>query len=466
VLGRFTLLLLVAGIASGAAGPQADSFPSGAVIADVRCRKDPDISYALYLPPSYSAHKAWPIIWCISPGGNGLRPVQLLQPAAERFGYILVGANSITNGPWQPIDHALRVMVKDVEQRLSIDEKRHYGIGFSGGARIILDLAIQKRSRFSGVILCGAVYSSRRQLPRSGRLMIITLVGDSDLAMFEHMQAEEQLAGRYLQWHEVFAGPHRWPPGDLLEEAVELLEATAMLRDDIPRESELLALAVQARVHRAEQQLSAGQPLAALRTFRQTGSVLAGVAGADHAARRARALQQEPAVVQLQAEEKRFISELEPIALATGDKGYEQALLALQTRMAGSGPYAERARHALHLAVLYLAQRAAEMVRSGELDEARDMYIAARIIFPDYPIPAYNAACLFARAGDTESAIKLLRDAAAHRFDNLELLRTDPDLETLRGLPELAEIERDVQQNQEQGIAPPLPPWVEADQRP
>jgi tetratricopeptide (TPR) repeat protein len=458
------LLLLAAGVP--AADLAATDLTRGEIVERVTCAKDPEISYALYLPSAYSAQTTWPIIWCISPGGNGLRPVQLLQPAAERYGYILVGAYDCRNGPWPATDRAMKAMARDIGKRFAIDPKRHYGIGLSGGARIILDRAIKERRAFRGVILCGAVNSPRRKLSGSGDLMIIGMVGDGDLALFEHLLVEEQLAGRFPQWHEVFVGIHQWPPQQLATEAVELLEAMAMLHGLKQRDEGFLEQLVGARMAAAEQLLASGQPLLALRKYRQTGALLAGVAGAERAASLAQELAQEPQVQQAQAIEEQFVTELSIVSRIAAQEEYEQAVRSLQARMLSSGEYARRARSALHLAGLYLSQSAWSLVQSGHLEQARDVFVAARTIYPDNPLPAYNAACMFLRtSGDTTSAMVLLKDAAVHRFDNLELLRSDTDLDPLRELPEFAEVERMVEQNQEQGLAPPPPPWtVEADE--
>jgi pimeloyl-ACP methyl ester carboxylesterase len=458
------LLLLAAGLP--VTDLAATELARGEIVERVACEKDPEISYALYLPSAYSAETLWPIVWCISPGGNGLRPVQLLQPAAERYGYILVGAYDCRNGPWPATDRAMKAMARDVDRRFAIDPRRHYGIGLSGGARIVLDRAIKERRAFRGVILCGAVYSPRRQLPRSGDLLIIGMVGDGDLALSEHMRAEKELAGKFPQWHEVFVGIHQWPPQKLATEAVELIEAMAMLEGGKQRDDTFLEHLVDQRMAAAEQLLTSGQPLLALRKLRQTGELLAPIAGAEQATRRAQELAHGPQVEQLVQIEEQFVADLSIVSRVPEQKAYERAVKSMHARMSSSGEYSRRARSALHLAGIYLSQRAWSLVQSNHLEQARDMFVAARTVYPDNPLPAYNAACMFLRtSGDTTSAMVLLKDAAAHSFDNLELLHSDTDLDPLRELPAFAEIERAVEQNQKQGLAPPPPPWtVEAEE--
>jgi len=53
---------------------------------------------------------------------------------------------------------------------------------------------------------------------------------------------------------------------------------------------------------------------------------------------------------------------------------------------------------------------------------------------PD-PNVAYNAACAFARASDSEQALLWLERAIASGFSDKNLLATDPDLQSMRSQP-------------------------------
>ena len=48
----------------------------------------------------------------------------------------------------------------------------------------------------------------------------------------------------------------------------------------------------------------------------------------------------------------------------------------------------------------------------------------------------YNAACGYCRNGDKQKAIKSLEEALKYGFDKPQLLKTDPDLQPIRGMPE------------------------------
>src|SRR5205807_357211 len=120
----------------------AAELPVGQVIDDVKCEADPAQSYALYVPSKYSPERAWPVIFAFDPGARGKNPVERFRAAAEKYGYIVAGSNNARNSSWQASSTAIRAMPSDVAARFSIDEKRVYTAGLSGGARVAMEVAL------------------------------------------------------------------------------------------------------------------------------------------------------------------------------------------------------------------------------------------------------------------------------------------------------------------------------------
>jgi hypothetical protein len=52
----------------------------------------------------------------------------------------------------------------------------------------------------------------------------------------------------------------------------------------------------------------------------------------------------------------------------------------------------------------------------------------------------YNVACVFARLGDVQAAVKSLRTSIAAGLEDYEWLKTDPDFDTIRNEPAFIEI--------------------------
>lgn len=69
---------------------------------------------------------------------------------------------------------------------------------------------------------------------------------------------------------------------------------------------------------------------------------------------------------------------------------------------------------------------------------------------PRFAEAYYNAAGIYSLLGDTETGLKALKWAVATGFKDVELLKTDPDLDNLRGKPGFGEIIRAM----EKGVTP------------
>ena len=63
----------------------------GSLLEKVSCEADATQTYALYIPSNYAPEKKWPAIFCFDASGRGKIPVERLQAAAEKYGYIVAG---------------------------------------------------------------------------------------------------------------------------------------------------------------------------------------------------------------------------------------------------------------------------------------------------------------------------------------------------------------------------------------
>src|SRR5450631_896257 len=95
-------------------------------------------SYWMFAPSTYTADRAWPILYCLDPGARGRVPVERYAAAAEKAGFLMAGSNNSRNGPMGPTQEAINLMLTDTHERYSIDNTRIYVAGLSGGARVAL----------------------------------------------------------------------------------------------------------------------------------------------------------------------------------------------------------------------------------------------------------------------------------------------------------------------------------------
>src|ERR1700730_1686534 len=134
----------------------------GSILPKVATLQNAEQTYALYLPSNYAPGKRWPIIYAFDPAARGRVPVELMKDSAEKYGYIVAGSNNSRNGSGKIQSEAVRAIFQDTGARLSIDERRIYFAGFSGGARLSAELA-QHCACAAGVILSGAGFQPASQ---------------------------------------------------------------------------------------------------------------------------------------------------------------------------------------------------------------------------------------------------------------------------------------------------------------
>lgn len=210
--------------------PQAGvAFPTGRLLERVPSASTPGHQYALYLPPGFDAARPTPILFLMDPRGRARVPARLFQPAAERFGYILISSyHSASDSAVDPNPQAMQAMWDDATRWFTLDENRIYLAGFSGTARTARLLA-ETTPVITGIIGAGAgLHRDVRPSPRT-RFLYYGAVGDVDYNFHEVDTLSHSLAALNLP-HRIarFQGPHSWMPPDVAMRAVEWLELRAM----------------------------------------------------------------------------------------------------------------------------------------------------------------------------------------------------------------------------------------------
>jgi len=196
----------------------AQELQQGKVVERVVCRSDERQSYALYLPTSYSAERAWPIVYCLDPGARGRAPVERFAEAAEKYGYVIAGSNNSRNGPFPPIVEAIGAMVVDTHMRFNIDDSRLYAAGHSGGAMAALEWA--QNGKLAGVVACSSTHAANG-LPQQN-FRIFGAAGIDDFAYYNMHALSRGWAKRGIENRfREFPGGHEWLPADAAGEALQ-----------------------------------------------------------------------------------------------------------------------------------------------------------------------------------------------------------------------------------------------------
>ncbi len=198
----------------------AQSFPVGSPIERVSCSDHPEQSYALYLPSNYSSARSWPVLYSFDPAARGIIPIELEKEAAERFGYILAASNNSRNGPWKAEAEAADAMLNDTQAKFSIDTRRIYFAGFSGGARLAAQLATLCKCA-AGILLSGAGFPSGREPTKDVSFAVFSAVGTMDFNYREVIPLQAKLAlAETPHWLRSFDGTHEWAPSQVISEAL------------------------------------------------------------------------------------------------------------------------------------------------------------------------------------------------------------------------------------------------------
>lgn len=128
-------------------------------------------------------------------------------------------------------------------------------------------------------------------------------------------------------------------------------------------------------------------------------------------------------------------------------RDYSAAFFAAQSLEASGAHDAARAAYLRALAVAEdhmelnpddpraATMRAVSLCRLGRPGEGLSWAERALALDPEDAGVRYNAACLFALAGDVERALRCVEEAIAVGFGNRQWLERDPDLDALRGDP-------------------------------
>ena len=218
-----------------------EKFEPGKVTDPVTCSTNQEMSFAVYLPSNYSTEKKYPVIAFFDPHASGKLPVEKYKELAEKYGYIIACSNNSQNGMMgDKLTQIYTAFLNDLKNRFSIDEKRFYLGGFSGGARVASSV-ILKEYGYAGMIGCGAGWTKVTK-PLENNFTYISFAGNQDFNLTELRALNENLDSKKIPHVLIeFEGKHEWPPAEIMENAFIWLLFDAVKKNIIPKNDSLVS---------------------------------------------------------------------------------------------------------------------------------------------------------------------------------------------------------------------------------
>ena len=275
IFSRLTNLLLVVAtiflcVQLSSAQVVAPIVPVGKVVEKVSLRSRPDQSYAAFLPSNYTLERSWPTIFCLDPRARGKIAIERFVEAAEKYGYIVICSNNSRNGlSAAVVSQIFTDLWDDTHTRFTIDEKRTYAAGFSGGARLAVTFASRCQGCLAGVIAGGAGFPGGLEPDSKTSFLFFGVAGVDDFNFGEMVNLDKKLHELKVPHRfEAVAGGHEWTPKEAITEAVAWLTLQTLKTGVATKDEKFIDEQFSTRMAAAKRFLTDQQYTNSLRAYR------------------------------------------------------------------------------------------------------------------------------------------------------------------------------------------------------
>lgn len=204
-----------------------EEFKAGTIINKIKCKKTAG-NFSLYLPFNYSKDKKWPVIYFFDSHARGKMPLELYKEIAEKYGYILIGSNNSKNGiDYQITNQMIDELLNDTYQRLSLDYRRIYLCGFSGGAKVAGNYAFSSNN-INTIIGCSAPQPFLNTFNNSS-IKYVAVIGKEDFNYYDVIEQKSYFESKNIKTFFLeFNGIHQWPPLSTMDDVICWLELNSI----------------------------------------------------------------------------------------------------------------------------------------------------------------------------------------------------------------------------------------------
>jgi pimeloyl-ACP methyl ester carboxylesterase len=427
-------------------------FAADQITDTIRCREAIGQSYSLYLPAHYDNKKSWPVILIFDPSARGRTGVDTFTEAGRKYGFILACSNNSRNGPLGDNFTAAAAMLNDVEERFSIDQRRIYAAGFSGGSRFAMAFAV-KEKRISGVIGCGAGLPNDRNYLPSGNsgFVYYGTAGTRDMNYPEMHDLTGFFSNQtgVISYLRTFSGGHQWPGPDLITEAVEWIILQTMNRKIIPADQTFLLYIENKTQNLINSQLSAGSQADAVmymrfaaRDFRGTpfsSRISQLLTESEKSAEYKTAIRKWNKMASDEQERKEkylnYLSEIVnsgsfPDSASAWWKSETRALIRLRDK--GTPENSQMASRVLNFISILCSEQGTSYYRNKLYAPAAFLFEICTLSDSENENNYYNLARSLAGSGKLKESVDALSAAMSHGFNSRKMVGSDPAFGKIR----------------------------------
>jgi dienelactone hydrolase len=444
IVVRLAVLLIASSVVSRGFAPQ----PAGRLLERLGTADDPSQTFTAYLPPGYDRSRRWPLLFVFDPRGRGTLAAKIFQPAAERYGWIIISSdNTRSDGPWEPNARALAALWPDALARYAVDPRRIYAAGFSGGATVAW-VAGASTGELAGMIAAGQ--------PAQAAILKTTpapawfgAAGRHDFNYRDTLAIRDHLAEKADVRTEFFEGPHQWLGTDAAIRAVGWLEMLAIRDGRRAGDAALVRETLRGEMQRAAVLEAASRQIEAVDTYRALVRTYDGIAPLDDLRarlaevtsgkaykaaldedRKAARYERSHTTDAMRALERLFGGGDLPPSMGAVNELRVDALRRDAARGGAVGDAAARTLEQIFVqTAFYLPDKLQAKQRYRESAVALEI---ATAIHPSRPAPWYSLAQARARAGSVDAAFAALGRAIEAGFGDAARMDADTAFDRLR----------------------------------
>jgi hypothetical protein len=330
--------------------------------------------------------------------------------------------------------------MEDTRERISIDPRRIYASGFSGGSRVAMSVAIVDGG-IAGVIGCAAGFPSVEQ-QINNKFDYFGMVGDYDFNLTEMEQLDAALEKSGFS-HQLLTsgGIHGWPSATDFRMALLWIQVNAMKEHIQPQNDTLIAALKNDYNKRSSAAISSGEWIKAqellvgmiraldgvtdIPAIKKQLSELVSQAGYKNAA----TIQQ-----QLQPVEASQQQELAKQFTTQDEKWWAGKIAELNKKAhnAKNKQEAQMYQRLLNYLGLVCYMSITHALDAGELANAMSYLKIFKLADPKNPDHSYLAAVYYMKNGDQAHAISSLSDAASAGYSEVATLISNPVFTNIR----------------------------------